>query len=72
MNKFNLKVGDMVLYNYLEADNNYTKGRIISIKGQKAKIEIGVCHRKSEEIYTDIIDDINLSELYPINYKFKE
>lgn len=68
-NKFDFKAGDMILYNYLDTDNEYTKGRIISISGKKAKIEIGVCHRKSEEIYKDSFE-VNIKDLYPINFKF--
>lgn len=67
MGSFNHKVGDMILYNYLGVDSDFTRGRIIEINGNKALIEIGICHRKSEEIYKDTLEVV-LNDLYPINY----
>lgn len=50
-NKYNLKVGDMIIYNYLGTD--LLKGRVLDLRKDKVEIEIGICHKKSEDIYTD-------------------
>lgn len=50
-NKYKLKVGDMIIYNYLGSD--LLKGRVLDLRKDKVEIEIGICHKKSEDIYTD-------------------
>lgn len=63
--EFHPRPGDMILYSFLDSD--YIKGRVIGLtnNGKKAKIEIGICHRKSEDVYTDIME-VNVTDLSPL------
>lgn len=63
-NKYNLKVGDMIIYNYLNTDR--IKGRVLDLKKDKVEIEIGICHKKSEDIYTDKIF-VSYDEVLPLS-----
>lgn len=70
-NKYNLKVGDMIIYNYLGTD--LLKGRVLDLRKDKVEIEIGICHKKSEDIYTDKVV-ASYDEVLPlaIGMKLKE
>lgn len=63
--KFIPRPGDMILYHYLGTD--FIKGRVLAItnNGKQAKIEIGISHRKSEDVYTDVME-VDISSLRPL------
>lgn len=63
-NKYNLKEGDMIIYHYLKTD--LIKGRVLSLKKDKVLIEIGICHKKSEDIYRDKVM-ANYEEVLPFD-----
>lgn len=69
--RFDLKKGDMILCDLYGTGIDYAKGRILEIKGKNAKIEVGVCNKKSEDIYREEFE-VNISKLYPINHKFNK
>lgn len=62
-NKHNLRVGDMIIYNYLGTD--LLKGRVLNLRKNKVEIEIGICHKKSEDVYTDKVV-ANYDEVFPL------
>lgn len=45
------RVGDMVAYK--DSVNNIIKGKILSIKGKKAHLEIAINYGKKDDIYID-------------------
>ncbi|NLZ33671.1 MAG: hypothetical protein GX889_01950 [Clostridiales bacterium] len=71
MNRFNLKKGDMILCDLLGTGIDYAKGRIIEINHKEAKIEVGICNKKSEDIYRETFQ-VNIANLYPITHKFNK
>lgn len=64
MQKDKVKVGDMIIYNYLGSEK--IKGRVIEKLKDKVKIEIGICHKKSEDIYFDRVT-CKYSDLLPFS-----
>ncbi len=57
------KNGDMVKCEYIQGE--FAKGRIISIRGNIAKLEIVITVRRGQDIYKDIIE-ANINKIKPI------
>ena len=62
-NKYNLKVGDMIIYDYLGTD--YLKGRVLELHKDKVHIEVTVYKKKSEDPFVD-----NMKVPYELVYPF--
>ena len=50
-NKYNLRVGDMIIYDYLWSD--YLKGRVLELNKDNVYIEVNVYKKKSENPFVD-------------------
>lgn len=61
--KKDYKIGDFVLYQFLAKD--FVKGRILELGDKEAKIEIGFCNKKSEDVKTEEMD-VEYKYLIPI------
>lgn len=64
--QFNPRIGDMIKFRYLDED--IIKGKLLEINGKKAKVLMGISHRKTEEVYTDEVE-VNISDLLPFDFK---
>lgn len=63
---FNPKIGDMVLYKYLK--DSYMKANILTITdNNEYEIEVGVCHRKSQDLWYDKFV-VKKKDLRPFDY----
>lgn len=66
--KNDYKVGDFVLYQFLAKD--FVKGRILELGEKEAKIEIGFCSKKSEDVKTEEMD-VEYKYLIPVEEYLK-
>ena len=68
-NKSDFQIGDFVFYQFMADD--MIKGRILELNENSAKIEIGFCAKKSEDIKKEEMD-VPYSYLIPVESYLKE